>query len=43
VIPAIYGLVKGFRLPSDDGFENQPPSPANKPIKRPRRISEPAG
>ena len=42
VIPAIFGLVKGFRLPSDDRFENQPPPPASKPLKRPQRVPEPA-
>jgi copper/silver efflux system protein len=41
VIPAIFGLVKGFRLPSGDRSENQPP-PAGKPTKRPRLVSEPA-
>src|SRR5437899_1438281 len=40
VIPAIFGLVKGFGLPSQDRFESQPP-PASKPIKQPRPVSEP--
>ncbi|MGC2808970.1 MAG: CusA/CzcA family heavy metal efflux RND transporter, partial [Bradyrhizobium sp.] len=42
VIPAIFGLVKGFRLPGEDRFDNQPPPPAEKPLKRPRRVPEPA-
>jgi Cu(I)/Ag(I) efflux system membrane protein CusA/SilA len=41
VIPAIFGLVKGFRLPSEDRSENEPP-PASQPTKRPRLVSEPA-
>jgi Cu(I)/Ag(I) efflux system membrane protein CusA/SilA len=41
VIPAIFGLVKGFRLPSQEGSESQPP-PAGQPTKRPRLVSEPA-
>jgi Cu(I)/Ag(I) efflux system membrane protein CusA/SilA len=41
VIPAIFGLVKGFGLPSQDRSESQPP-PASKSIKRPRLVSEPA-
>jgi copper/silver efflux system protein len=41
VIPAIFGLVKGFGLPSPDRFDSQPP-PASKPTKRPRLVSEPA-
>jgi copper/silver efflux system protein len=41
VIPAIFGLVKGFGLPSPDRFDSQPP-PATKPTKRPRLVSEPA-
>jgi hypothetical protein len=27
VIPAIFGLVKGFRLPNKDPFDSQPPWP----------------
>jgi Cu(I)/Ag(I) efflux system membrane protein CusA/SilA len=42
VIPAIFGLVKGFRLPSEDQFENQPPSSPTEFIKRPQRMPEPA-
>jgi Cu(I)/Ag(I) efflux system membrane protein CusA/SilA len=41
VIPAIFGLVKGFRLPGDDGFKSEPPSPVNEPIKQPRPVPEP--
>jgi copper/silver efflux system protein len=39
VIPAIFGLVKGFRLPSDD---RKHLSPLGKPVKRPQPIPEPA-
>ena len=42
VIPAIFGLVKGFRLPSKDRPEGQPSPSPNKPIKRPRSVPEPA-
>jgi Cu(I)/Ag(I) efflux system membrane protein CusA/SilA len=42
VIPAIFGLVKGFGLPSEDRFDSQPPLPPGKPIERPRRVPEPA-
>ena len=42
VIPAIFGLVKGFRLPSEDRPERQPSLSSNKPIKRPRPVPEPA-
>jgi Cu(I)/Ag(I) efflux system membrane protein CusA/SilA len=41
VIPAIFGLVKGFRLPREDSSDNQPP-PATQPIKRSQRVPEPA-
>jgi Cu(I)/Ag(I) efflux system membrane protein CusA/SilA len=37
VIPAIFGIVKGFRLPQDR-FEREAPLPAGKP----QRIPEPA-
>jgi Cu(I)/Ag(I) efflux system membrane protein CusA/SilA len=40
VIPAIFGLVKGFRLPRDNGFKSEPPPPVNEPIKRPRPVPE---
>ena len=42
VIPAIFGLVKGFRLPSEHRFEGQPPLSAEKPRERPQRMPEPA-
>jgi Cu(I)/Ag(I) efflux system membrane protein CusA/SilA len=42
VIPAIFGLVKGFGLPSEDRFDSHPPLPPGKPIERPRRVPEPA-
>jgi len=42
VIPAIYGIVKGFRLPNQGRFGSQPPPLASKPIKRPQRVPEPA-
>src|SRR5229473_1070059 len=42
VIPAIYGIVKGFRLPPEDRLDSQPPSLPPKSIKRPQAVSEPA-
>jgi Cu(I)/Ag(I) efflux system membrane protein CusA/SilA len=43
VIPAIFGLVKGFRLPDEDRFDSQPPSSSlTKSIKRPQPVPEPA-
>jgi len=42
VIPAIFGLVKGFRLPNDDRFATMPPPPVSEPIKPCRRVPEPA-
>jgi Cu(I)/Ag(I) efflux system membrane protein CusA/SilA len=42
VIPAIFGLVKGFGLPDHDRFEGQAPPPASRPVKRPDRVPEPA-
>jgi Cu(I)/Ag(I) efflux system membrane protein CusA/SilA len=42
VIPAIYGIVKGFRLPPEDRLDSQPPSLPSKSIKRPQPVSEPA-
>jgi Cu(I)/Ag(I) efflux system membrane protein CusA/SilA len=41
VIPAIFGLVKGFGLPSENRFNSQQP-PAEKPLKPARRVPEPA-
>ena len=40
VIPAIYGLVRGFRSWDEDRI--LPPSPPNESIKRPQAIPEPA-
>jgi Cu(I)/Ag(I) efflux system membrane protein CusA/SilA len=42
VIPAIFGLVKGFRLTSDGQAESHPPPPTGRLIDRPRPIPEPA-
>ncbi|MGH6702087.1 MAG: hypothetical protein ACRECG_01585, partial [Bradyrhizobium sp.] len=42
VIPAIFGLVKGFRLPGKDHPEGKPSTSPNEPIKRPRSVLEPA-
>ena len=42
VIPAIYGLVKGFRRWNEDRADSQPPSPPAEPIKRPKAVPEPA-
>jgi len=43
VIPAIYGLIKGFRLPVNDRGNGHPPSPAIESIRdNSRLVSEPA-
>jgi copper/silver efflux system protein len=42
VIPAIFGIVKGFRLPSDERFESLLAVPVSKPTQRPERAPEPA-
>jgi len=43
VIPAIYGLIKGFRLPANDRGNGHPPLPAIKSINDDSRlVSEPA-
>jgi copper/silver efflux system protein len=42
VIPAIFGLVKGFQLPNEDRFDSQLPPPIEEPVKPPRRVPEPA-
>jgi Cu(I)/Ag(I) efflux system membrane protein CusA/SilA len=42
VIPAIYGLVRGFRLPDEGRVDSQPPAPPTRPIERPQAIAEPA-
>jgi Cu(I)/Ag(I) efflux system membrane protein CusA/SilA len=41
VIPAIFGLVKGFQLPRERRFDSQPPAPGT-PLHGPQRVSEPA-
>jgi Cu(I)/Ag(I) efflux system membrane protein CusA/SilA len=41
VIPAIFGLVKGFGLLSENRFNSQQP-PAEKPLKPAHRVPEPA-
>jgi Cu(I)/Ag(I) efflux system membrane protein CusA/SilA len=41
VIPAIFGIDKGFRLPREDGFDSQPPL-ATERLDRPQRVAEPA-
>jgi Cu(I)/Ag(I) efflux system membrane protein CusA/SilA len=42
VIPAIYGLVRGFRRWDEDRVDSQPPSPPAESIKRPQAVPEPA-
>ncbi|RTM14202.1 MAG: efflux RND transporter permease subunit [Bradyrhizobiaceae bacterium] len=42
VIPAIFGLVKGFGLPSSDHGTPQPPIQREVPARRTTRIPEPA-
>ena len=43
VIPAIYGLIKGFGLPGEDRIDGEPSSPpARQPVKEPGRVPEPA-
>jgi len=42
VIPAIYGLVWGFRLPNEDRVDSRPPSPPAGSSKQPRAIPQPA-
>jgi Cu(I)/Ag(I) efflux system membrane protein CusA/SilA len=42
VIPAIYGLVWGFRLPNEDRVDSRPPLPPAESNKQPRAIPEPA-
>src|SRR5438477_13553 len=41
VIPAIFGIVKGFRLPIKDHFDS-PPRSASRPIKRSQPVPKPA-
>ncbi len=42
VIPAIYGIVRGFRQWDEDRVDSQPPSPPPESIKRPQAVPEPA-
>jgi copper/silver efflux system protein len=42
VIPAIFGLVKGFKLPNKDPFDNQSPLRDQKSHPRAQRVPEPA-
>jgi Cu(I)/Ag(I) efflux system membrane protein CusA/SilA len=42
VIPAIFGLVKGFGLKTDDDSAAGPPHSAAPPSRRERSILEPA-
>jgi Cu(I)/Ag(I) efflux system membrane protein CusA/SilA len=42
VIPAIYAIVNGFRLPAEGRIDSQPPSPPAESIKRPQAVPEPA-
>src|SRR5207237_6569786 len=42
VIPAIFGLVKGLRLPNEDRLEAVPSPSEGEPIKPRRRVPEPA-
>jgi Cu(I)/Ag(I) efflux system membrane protein CusA/SilA len=42
VIPAIFGLVKSFRLAGDGQAESRPPPPTGRLIDRSRPIQEPA-
>jgi len=42
VIPAIYGLVWGFRLPNEDRVDSRPPWPPAGSSKQPRAIPQPA-
>jgi len=41
VIPAIFGLVKGFRLSDESRWDGEPPQRNEKLLKRPR-VPEPA-
>jgi Cu(I)/Ag(I) efflux system membrane protein CusA/SilA len=42
VIPAIFGLVKGFRLGNTDDAGSRSPPPATEPVERKRPVPEPA-
>ena len=41
VIPAIYALVKGFRLENADDSGSRSPPPATEPVERKRPVPEP--
>jgi Cu(I)/Ag(I) efflux system membrane protein CusA/SilA len=44
VIPAVFGLVKGFGLPNKPRADIGPPPPtASRAVEPKRRIAEPAG
>ena len=42
VIPAIFGLVKGFKLPDDDNSDNRSATPTTPTMRAAERIPEPA-
>jgi Cu(I)/Ag(I) efflux system membrane protein CusA/SilA len=42
VIPAIYALVKGFRLGNSDDAGSRSPPPTTEPVERKRTVPEPA-
>jgi copper/silver efflux system protein len=42
VIPAIFGLVRGFGLPNEDPFDHQSPLRDQEPLPRPQRVPQPA-
>jgi Cu(I)/Ag(I) efflux system membrane protein CusA/SilA len=43
VIPAIFGLIKGFRLPSEDRPDTQPSPLPTQSVELARRVAEPLG
>jgi Cu(I)/Ag(I) efflux system membrane protein CusA/SilA len=43
VIPAIFGLVKGFGLRREDLLDGEPPLPTAKPLKGPQTVPEASG
>ncbi len=42
VIPAIFGLVKGFRLGNADDADSRSPARATEPVERKRSVPKPA-
>jgi Cu(I)/Ag(I) efflux system membrane protein CusA/SilA len=40
VIPAIYGLVRGFRLPAESSSDGRPPPQASEPTLQPQLVPE---